>query len=183
MKHPSQSLLNSLNISADPPTRTSGVCYSSQNKFYYKEYLLSLLNDLDGIQQNPYYHPEIDALYHSLQVFQLARENTDNPYLLAAALFHDVGKSVAMAQHEKLGAEMLRGVLTEPIPWIVEHHLDLLKYPQKTRKQHANTIQLKWLEKIRTWDIQGRKTNIEVIYPELAINIITQTDEIFQCYL
>ena len=58
-----------------------------------RDYLLDLLLDLDAIQQNPHYHPEGDALFHSLQVFQLAHQQSDSPVLWAAALFHDVGKA------------------------------------------------------------------------------------------
>ncbi len=184
MKYQSQSPLNSINLSADTYSRIASVCNDSSTNVNHrlscKEYLLNLLNDLDGIQQDPFYHPEIDTLYHSLQVFQLARLKTNNSFLLAAALLHDVGKSIAMAQHEIIGAEMLKGVLAEPIPWLVEHHLDLLKHPKRTRKKRANSIELSWLEKLRIWDIQGRKTDVEVVHPEQAIDIIIQTDEIFQ---
>src|SRR5690606_4791629 len=41
--------------------------------------LLSLLLALDGVQQPLRYHPEGDALYHSLQVFDLAYAATDDP--------------------------------------------------------------------------------------------------------
>ena len=45
-------------------------------------------------------HPEGDALYHSLQVFHLAREARpyDEEFLLAA-LLHDVGKAVDPQDH------------------------------------------------------------------------------------
>ena len=33
-----------------------------------------LLAALEAVKQNPLYHPEGDALYHSLQVFELARD-------------------------------------------------------------------------------------------------------------
>ena len=33
------------------------------------------LEPLESVKQNPRYHPEGDALFHSLQVFQLARES------------------------------------------------------------------------------------------------------------
>ena len=34
----------------------------------------ALLTPLENVKQNPAYHPEGDALYHSLQVFELARD-------------------------------------------------------------------------------------------------------------
>ena len=47
-----------------------------------------LLQPLEGVKQSPKYHPEGDALYHSLQVFELAREERpyDEEFLLAALL-------------------------------------------------------------------------------------------------
>ena len=51
-------------------------------------------------QASPKYHPEGDALYHSLQVFELARE--ERPYdeeFLLAALLHDVGKAIDPSDH------------------------------------------------------------------------------------
>jgi hypothetical protein len=55
-----------------------------------------LLAPLEQVKQNTKRHPEGDALYHSLQVFTLARETLpyDEEFLLAA-LLHDVGKAIA----------------------------------------------------------------------------------------
>src|SRR5438093_1684496 len=50
-----------------------------------------LLLPLESVQQSPKYHPEGDVLYHTLQVFELAKE--ERPYdeeFLLAALLHDV---------------------------------------------------------------------------------------------
>jgi len=82
---------------------------------------------LEAIKQNPKYHPEGDALYHSLQVFHLAREARpyDEEFLLAA-LLHDVGKAVDPQDHANAGAEALRGAITERTLWLIGHHMDLL---------------------------------------------------------
>src|SRR5262249_5142124 len=47
-----------------------------------------LLLPLEDVKQSAQYHPEGDALYHTLQVFELAREHRpwDEEFLLAALL-------------------------------------------------------------------------------------------------
>ena len=138
-----------------------------------KDYLLSLLLDLDGIEQDPYYHPEGDALFHSLQVFQHACQHSDQPPLWAAALFHDVGKTCGSKDHDKVGADMLRGVLNERIVWLVEHHLDLLISPSKTKRNlRKHPTQLKQLQQLRHWDLSGRDINAEVMSPQQAVALL-----------
>jgi hypothetical protein len=85
------------------------------------------LAPLEAIKQNPRYHPEGDALYHSLQTFHLAREVRpyDEEFLLAA-LLHDVGKAVDLQDHAQAGVELLRGAVTERTLWLIGHHMDLL---------------------------------------------------------
>jgi HD domain len=85
------------------------------------------LEPLESIKQNPKSHPEGDALFHSLQVFHLARDVRpyDEEFLLAA-LLHDVGKAIDPQNHEAAGVEALRGAVTERTLWLIEHHTDLL---------------------------------------------------------
>jgi len=97
--------------------------------------LLDLLLALDGVQQSPRFHPEGDALFHSLQVFDLARRATEDRELWAAALFHDVGKAIDDDEqgHDEVGADLLEGLVSERVVWLVRHHLDLLRDPKRTR--------------------------------------------------
>ena len=90
------------------------------------------LAPLEGIKQNPRWHPEGDALYHSLQVFDLARRARpyDEEFLLAA-LLHDVGKAIDPHDHVAAALEALRGTLTERTAWLIEHHMDLLARPDR----------------------------------------------------
>src|SRR6185312_3268891 len=81
--------------------------------------LFSLLLSLDGVEQSRRYHPEGDALYHSLQVFDLARRTSDDRVLWAAALFHDVGKAVDGPLHDEVGADLLEGLLCPRAVWLV----------------------------------------------------------------
>jgi hypothetical protein len=90
------------------------------------------LEPLEGVKQNPRWHPEGDALYHSLQVFALARQARpyDEEFLLAA-LLHDVGKAIDPHDHVAAALEALRGTLTERTAWLIEHHMDLLARPDR----------------------------------------------------
>jgi|GEM_PF-997438 len=132
-------------------------------------YCLSLLSDLDGVMQSPRYHPERDALYHSLQVFQCAKSETDDPELLAAALFHDVGKAIDYPNHDHAGAQALSGVLSERICWLIRHHLDLLIAPARCRRRYAGSLALADLEALRRWDLAGRRVDVEVITEHQAL--------------
>lgn len=85
-----------------------------------------LLQPLEGVKQSPKYHPEGDALYHSLQVFELACDERgyDEEFLLAA-LLHDIGKAVDPTNHVAAAVESLRGAVTDRTLWLIEHHHDL----------------------------------------------------------
>ena len=94
----------------------------------------SLLRALDGVKQNPAYHPEGDALYHSLQVFELARQRMpwDEEFLLAA-LLHDVGKAIDPHDHVAAGLAALEGTITDRTQFLIAHHMDAQAY-------HAGTL-------------------------------------------
>lgn len=85
----------------------------------------SLLLPLEEVKQNRKYHPEGDALYHSLQVFDLARDELpyDEEFLLAA-LLHDVGKGIDRDDHVGSALEALDGFITERTAWLIAHHMD-----------------------------------------------------------
>jgi predicted HD phosphohydrolase len=79
---------------------------------------------LEDVKEHPRYHPEGDVLYHSLQVFDHARDELpyDEEFLLAA-LLHDVGKAIDAAEHVAAGLEALDGFITERTAWLIEHHM------------------------------------------------------------
>lgn len=83
-----------------------------------------LLIPLAQVDQGRKYHPEGDALYHSLQVFELAREELpyDEEFLLAA-LLHDVGKGIDPLDHVAAGLEALDGYITERTAWLISNHM------------------------------------------------------------
>jgi predicted HD phosphohydrolase len=84
-----------------------------------------LLAPLASVQQKKSSHPEGDALYHSLQVFELARQKEpyDEEFLLAA-LLHDVGKAIDPQNHVDAGLAALDGHVTERTEWFIANHHD-----------------------------------------------------------
>lgn len=139
---------------------------------FLKQHLYRLLIALQGVHQDPRHHPEGDALYHSLQVFQLAYRSTPDPALWATALLHDIGKARHPTDHANRGAEELHGLLSPRIVWLIQHHLHLLQAPRRTRRWLHNTSQLQDLELLRKWDLQGRCPFAIVMAPTDAINIL-----------
>lgn len=135
--------------------------------------LLQLLEALDGVAQSPKYHPEGDALFHSLQVFDLARRATADVEMWAAALFHDVGKSMKdSGSHDEVGADLLEGLVSDRVVWLVRHHLDLMRDPRATRKRLHGTKELRDLEALRRWDVGGRRKDARVLEPSEAFAIL-----------
>ena len=91
-------------------------------KCNYEQYL-QLLLPLDRVRQDPEYHPEGDVLYHSLQVFELAREALpwDEDFLIAA-LLHDVGKGIDPFDYITAGLTVLQPIISERTFWLIENH-------------------------------------------------------------
>ena len=123
---------------------------------------------LEAIKQNPRYHPEGDALYHSLQVFHLAREARpyDEEFLLAA-LLHDVGKAIDPQDHCAAGVDALRGAVTERTLWLIEHHMDLLAARERAltaraRRELEASEYLDDLKLLRELDDAGRVAGVGV---------------------
>jgi hypothetical protein len=92
-----------------------------------------LLLSLEKVRQSPLHHPEGDVLYHSLQVFELAKEQRpyDEEFLLAA-LLHDVGKGIDPYDHVAAGLSVLEGMITERTQFLIEHHMHALEYKKGT---------------------------------------------------
>lgn len=135
--------------------------------------ILDLLLALDGVAQSPRYHPEGDALFHSLQVFEHARRETDEHDLWCAALLHDVGKAYPDDDtgHDELGADLLEGLVSDRVVFLVRHHLDLLRAPRIARRRHA-ARDLRDLERLRRWDLAGRSPHAHVPSPHAALALL-----------
>jgi hypothetical protein len=86
---------------------------------------------LEAVRQPPEYHPEGDALFHALQVFELARDARpyDEEFLLAA-LLHDIGKAIDPADHVAAGLQALDGLITDRTRFLIQNHM--LAYDYRT---------------------------------------------------
>lgn len=121
-----------------------------------------LLQPLEDVKGSPKYHPEGDVLYHSLQVFELARECRpyDEEFLLAA-LLHDVGKGIDRYQHVEAALSALEDLITDRTYFLIEHHMNAHDYRTGTighrlRRYLESCEDFEDLMLLRELDDQGR---------------------------
>jgi predicted HD phosphohydrolase len=142
-----------------------------------------LLEPLEGVKQSPKYHPEGDALYHSLQVFELARE--ERPYdeeFLLATLLHDTGKAIDPSDHVEAALQALEGSISERTAWLIEHHMDAQAYKDGTlgARARGRLQNSEWFEDLmllNQLDRRGRMRGAVVCEPEEALEYIRQMDQ------
>jgi hypothetical protein len=130
-----------------------------------------LLLPLENVKESPEYHPEGSALYHSLQVLDLARDELpyDEEFLLAA-LLHDVGKAIDRHDHVSSGLEALGDQITPRTAWFIEHHMeaqDLLDgtLGARARRRLEASEDFDALRQLARCDRNGRQRGVEA--PEL----------------
>lgn len=84
--------------------------------------LQMLMEPLGRFRMDPMLHPEGDALYHSLQVFEQGRacRPYDEEFLLAC-LLHDVGLAINPRDAVAAAVEVLEGLVTERTLFLIEH--------------------------------------------------------------
>jgi len=140
------------------------------------------LAPLESVKQNPRTHPEGDALYHSLQVFELARQARpyDEEFLLAA-LLHDVGKGIDPQDVVGSGVESLRGSVPERTLTLIER-LGILKLLQdrpsssKGRLLLDDPELLEDLKLLAELDAAGRAVGVPVPTVDEVIAYINQLE-------
>jgi predicted HD phosphohydrolase len=132
----------------------------------------SLLLPLENVKGPRAYHPEGDVLYHSLQVFDLARDQLAyDEEFLTAALLHDVGKAIDPANHVTAGLEALDGFITERTAWLIEHHMRAHQLADGTlgaraRRRLHQSEHFEELVLLGECDRAGRQAGVEA--PELV---------------
>jgi predicted HD phosphohydrolase len=66
----------------------------------------------------------VDQLTHCLQTATLAERAGADDEWVVAALCHDIGKAVSVANHPRIAAEILRPYVREEVRWSIEVHQD-----------------------------------------------------------
>ena len=145
----------------------------------------SLLLPLENVKQNLKYHPEGDALYHSLQVFDHARDALayDEEFLLAA-LLHDVGKAIDPHDHVAAGLEALDGFITERTKWFIEHHMEAQQdldgtLGARARRRLKESPDYEELLTLARCDRAGRQRGAQVPELEEALDYLREISHTF----
>lgn len=141
-----------------------------------------LLLPLENVQQHPKHHPEGDVLYHSLQVFELAKEQ--RPYdveFLQAALLHDVGKGIDPGDHVAAGLEVLEGLITERTQYFIENHMHALelkagKLGAKLKQELRASPDFDDLMLLRELDTAGRVPGVVVCTLDEALDFMRELE-------
>lgn len=141
-----------------------------------------LLLPLEQVKQPRKYHPEGDVLYHSLQVFQLAREELpyDEEFLLAA-LLHDVGKGLDPHDHVAAGLEALEPYITPRTAWLIEHHPEAQAIldgtlGHRSRRRLESAEHFEELMLLARCDRNGRQRGVPVLEVEDALDCIRELE-------
>ena len=136
--------------------------HSSEVVDHY-EMFKSLLIPLQDVKGGKY-HPEGDVLYHSLQVFELARREGYGYDLefLQAALLHDVGKAIDKKNHAEIAAQILEPYVSPRTLFLIRHHMDALKMQQgrlghRHRQRLVRSEYYDDLMALRRFDNRGRE--------------------------
>ncbi|MBL7040717.1 MAG: HD domain-containing protein [Pirellulaceae bacterium] len=140
----------------------------------------ALLLPLEDVKESRTYHPEGDALYHSLQVFDLARDQLpyDEEFMLAA-LLHDVGKAIDRLDHTAAGLEALDGFVTDRTAWMIEHHMAAQNALDGTigaraRRRLQRNESYDELLLLAHCDREGRKCGVEAPDLEEALDYVRE---------
>jgi hypothetical protein len=147
----------------------------------YQFYRMLLL-PLENVRQSPVHHPEGDVLYHSLQVFELAREHRpyDEEFVLAA-LLHDVGKGMDPADHVGAALSALEGYVTERTRFFIAHHMDAHLYRTgklgaRARRELEASEDFEDLMLLRRLDDAGRVPGVAVGTVDEALDFLKELE-------
>jgi hypothetical protein len=141
-----------------------------------------LLLPLEDVRQSPTWHPEGDALYHSLQVFEQARDCRpyDEEFLLAA-LLHDVGKAIDPGDHVGAALLALEGLITDRTRFFITHHMDAHAVRGGTvggrlRRELETSPDFEDLMLLQECDVAGREPGANVGTVDEALEYLRQLE-------
>ncbi|MEW4488313.1 tRNA adenylyltransferase [Thalassoglobus sp. JC818] len=144
------------------------------------EFYRLLLLPLESVEQNKHDHPEGDALYHSLQVFEqaCARKPYDEEFLLAAIL-HDVGLAVDPMDPARAGLDVLDGWITERTAWFIENLQDAQRAQigvlgARALRRLQKHLDYEDLTQLAECDLLGRTPGADVRKVTEALSIIRE---------
>lgn len=142
-----------------------------------------MLLPLESVKQSATYHPEGDALYHTLQVFELATKERpwDEDFLLAA-LLHDVGKAMDRYDHVNAAVTALDGAVSERTMFLIAHHMDAHAYRDHTLGSRARRrlAESEWLDDLlllSELDQAGRQRGVQVCSVDEALGYLAEMRE------
>lgn len=157
-------------------------CEEALDRFQVYE---SLLLPLGRVKQSRKYHPEGDALYHSLQVYLLAVDELpyDEEFQLAA-LLHDVGKGIDPTNHVEAGLSALDGFISERTFWLIQHHMDAHALREGTlgaraRRRLSQSEFYEDLLLLEECDSGGRESGVDVPEVEEALDEIRELARLY----
>jgi predicted HD phosphohydrolase len=131
------------------------------------------------------FHPEGDMLYHSLQVFDHARDALAyDEEFLTAALLHDIGKAIDPAEHVTAALEALDGFITERTAWLIEHHMLAHQLADGTlgtraRRRLQQSDNFDDLVLLAECDRDGRQAGVESPELEEALDYLRELGRMF----
>lgn len=148
----------------------------------FAEFLM-LLRPLETILRSRETHPEGDALYHSLQVFALVREEV--PYdeeLLLAALLHEVGLAEDRSDPIPASIELLGDAISQRTGWLIENHVAIrAMYDGSISARRRRSLrQHPWFEELvilAEADRDGRQVGVMVPDEQEALDYIAGLDD------
>ena len=140
----------------------------------------ALLRPLENVMLPRRTHPEGDALYHSLQVFELARAELpyDEEFLLAA-LLHSVGQALDRLDPVGSGLAALEGAISERTAWLIAHLPDAHACLEGTiggraRRRLEENESFDELMTLARCDREGRRPGARVVRLEEALAYVRQ---------
>ncbi len=157
-----------------------GVTAESQDRW---SRFASLLYALENVMLPKRDHPEGDALYHSLQVFDLVRREL--PYdeeALLAALLHAVGEAIDRLDPVVAGLAALSGLISGRTAWLIEN----LEQAQGCLDRSTGSRGRKRLEQSESYeelmvlarcDLEGRQRGVAVPSVDEALEFVRELSE------